>query len=429
MIWFILLGGLFLIALTGVPIGIGLALVGFAILEVYTSGLLVLAVTSVWNTFTDFTLSAIPLFILLGEVLLASGISTKLYNAIGPIFERVPGRLLHTNIAVCAIFGAVNGASMSTAAAVGSVAYPELARRGYNKPAVVGTLAAGGTLGILIPPSLSLIIYGAATGVSIGKLLLAGLVPGIMMALLFMTFILVQSLRHADQTPASTSMLSTAEKIRLVLTIWPIVILISVIMGSIYFGFATPTESAGLGSAVAVLMGFFWGDLTWRKLWDSIISATFTFASIAVVVLGALVLAQSLSIIGLPMQVMSIIGQLQLSPYAVLVIVVLGYTVLGCFFDGISLQLMTLPIVFPVMVGLGFDPIWLGVVITMMIEIGMLTPPVGINLFVLSVITKGQVALGDAAIASMPYWLLLLFGVLLITLVPSIPLYLPSAMY
>ncbi len=427
MIWTILALGLVFIAVTGMPIGIGLALVGFIILHIFADGLNVIAVTAVWQVFTDFTLSAIPLFILLGEILLVSGISGRLYNAIAPIFERVPGRLLHTNIAVCAVFGAVNGASMSTAAAVGSVAYPELRQRGYDRNFTVATLAAGGTLGILIPPSLSLLIYGATQGVSIGKLFMAGVVPGIMMACLFSLFIWLMALFRSEITPVAAVSYTLREKLLLLTSIWPITILILAIMGSIYLGFATPTESAGLGVVAAMIIGFTWGDLTWRKLVQSLISATFTFASISVIVLGALILAQALSITGLPLEVMNAIVAMDLSRYEVLAVIGVVYLILGCFFDGISLQLMTLPIVYPVLTGLGFDAVWLGVAITIMIEIGMLTPPIGINLFVLSAITKGEVPLGKAAISATPFWLLLVFGAIIITVFPQVALFLPSS--
>lgn len=426
MVWLILVLGLLMTAWTGVPIGIGLALTGLAILHFVAGGAEALAVTAVWNVFTDFTFSAVPIYIFMGEILLVSGVSNRIYNAVTPFFHRIPGKLLHTNIVVCTMFGAVSGASTSTAAAIGSVAYPELRKRGYDRASVVGTLAAGGTLGLLIPPSLSLLIYGATQGVSIGRLFLAGVIPGLMLAGLFMVAIYVQNRHRPGLTPPDPGHGSVAEHLIGLLKIWPFTILVFAVLGTMYLGLATATEAAGLGVVASIVVGFAWGTLTWRKLWHAFLTATIVFGSIGLVVLGALVLAQALSILGVPQQVMSSISGTGLSPYAVLVFVVIVYLVLGCFFDGISLMLMTLPLVYPVMTGVGFDPVWTGVIITIMIEVGMLTPPVGMNLFVLVAITNGEVSLGEAARASLPFWMLMLLGVVILTFFPQIALVLPD---
>lgn len=428
-VWAILFGGLFITALTAVPIGIGLALTGLALLHFSAGGAADLAVTAVWNVFTEFTLSAVPLFIFMGEIMLVSGISSRLYGALAPFFARIPGKLLHTNIAVSTIFGAVSGASTSTAAAVGSVAYPELKRRGYHRPTVVGTLAAGGTLGLLIPPSLSLLLYGATQQVSIGRLFLAGIIPGLLLATLMMVLIFIWSKRYPEIVPVEEEHVNWGKAVIGLIKIWPLGLLIFAVLGTIYLGLATPTEAAGLGVACSILLGFLWGDLTLRKLWSTFVDSVQVFVAISVIILGALILAQAISLIGLPYEVMSWIQSLSLGPIQVLVAVVIFYLVLGCFFDGISLMLMTIPIVYPVMTGAGFDPVWLGVVITILIEIGMLTPPVGMNLFVLTGITNNEVSLVDAARAAIPYWLLLLFGVALLTIFPQLALFLPNMVY
>ena len=428
-VWAILFGGLFITGLTAVPIGIGLALTGLAILHFSAGGAADLAVTAVWNVFTEFTLSAVPLFIFMGEIMLVSGISSRLYGALAPFFARIPGKLLHTNIAVSTIFGAVSGASTSTAAAVGSVAYPELKRRGYHRPTVVGTLAAGGTLGLLIPPSLSLLLYGATQQVSIGRLFLAGIIPGLLLATLMMVLIFIWSKRYPEIVPVEEEHVNWGKAVIGLIKIWPLGLLIFAVLGTIYLGLATPTEAAGLGVACSILLGFLWGDLTLRKLWSTFVDSVQVFVAISVIILGALILAQAISLIGLPYEVMSWIQSLSLGPIQVLVAVVIFYLVLGCFFDGISLMLMTIPIVYPVMTGAGFDPVWLGVVITILIEIGMLTPPVGMNLFVLTGITNNEVSLVDAARAAIPYWLLLLFGVALLTIFPQLALFLPNMVY
>lgn len=428
-VWAILFGGLFITGLTAVPIGIGLALTGLALLHFSAGGAADLAVTAVWNVFTEFTLSAVPLFIFMGEIMLVSGISSRLYGALAPFFARIPGKLLHTNIAVSTIFGAVSGASTSTAAAVGSVAYPELKRRGYHRPTVVGTLAAGGTLGLLIPPSLSLLLYGATQQVSIGRLFLAGIIPGLLLATLMMVLIFIWSKRYPEIVPVEEEHVNWGKAVIGLIKIWPLGLLIFAVLGTIYLGLATPTEAAGLGVACSILLGFLWGDLTLRKLWSTFVDSVQVFVAISVIILGALILAQAISLIGLPYEVMSWIQSLSLGPIQVLVAVVIFYLVLGCFFDGISLMLMTIPIVYPVMTGAGFDPVWLGVVITILIEIGMLTPPVGMNLFVLTGITNNEVSLVDAARAAIPYWLLLLFGVALLTIFPQLALFLPNMVY
>jgi tripartite ATP-independent transporter DctM subunit len=426
MVWIILIAGLGVLAWTGMPIGVGLALIGLVILHLLAGGAEALAISSVWNVFTSFTMSAAPLFIFMGSTLLASGLSRRIYGAIAPFFSRIPGKLLHTNIAACTLFGAVSGTSMATAAAIGSVAYPELRNRGYQPEIVVGTLAAGGTLGLLIPPSLSLLIYGAFQEVSIGRLFLAGVIPGLMMAALFMAMIFVQAIRNPSLVPQGSDDMSSREKLRGLLAIWPLGILVFAVLGTIYLGLATPTEAAGLGVAASIFTGFIWGDLSFRKLGESFYMSAVTFGAIGIVVVGALVLAQAISILGVPQDVVGAISELRMSKYAVLAVVVVIYLVLGCFFDGTSLMLMTIPIVHPVMTDLGFDAVWLGVIITMLIEIGMLTPPVGINLFVLVAMTERRVTLGGASLAALPYWLLLLVGVVILTFFPQIALFLPN---
>ncbi|WP_421858535.1 TRAP transporter large permease [Oricola sp.] len=423
--WGILIVGLTLLAGSGLALGAALGLTGFLILQ-FTSGATFVAVDAVWNVLNSFTLSAIPLFIILGEIMLRSGVSEKIYNALAPVFQRVPGGLLHTNVAVCTLFGAVSGSSLSTAAAVGSVAYPEMTARGYDRKMVVASLAGGGTLGLLIPPSLSLLIYGALTETSIGQLFMAGVVPGLMFAALFMIYILIRCIGRPDLTPASRERMALIPILLNVAGLWPFVLLIVAIMGSIAFGIATPTEAAGIGVLATIVVGRLWGTLTVRKLLESVYRAMLLYASIAFVVMGATILAQAVSLLGVPQAILETVRGSELGPIAVLALVVLVYLVLGCFFDGLSLMIMTLPIVVPLMTGLGYDAVWLGVIITIMIEIGQVTPPVGLNLSVLVSVTKEEVRLGEAARATMPYWLLLLFGVAILTAFPGIALTLPG---
>jgi tripartite ATP-independent transporter DctM subunit len=336
---------------------------------------------------------------------------------------------MHTNIVVCTLFGAASGSSTATAAAVGSVAYPELTRRGYDKRAVTGALAAGGTLGLLIPPSLSLLIYGAWQDVSVGRLFLAGILPGVMMTALFMGFIAVQAIRRPDLLPAQGEPPTIGEISRNLLNIWPLVVLVGAVLGSIYAGLATPTESAGLGVAAAIIMGFAFGELTIPQLWKAARHTVGSLGAIFLILIGAVVLGQSISILGLPRQLIEAVSASGLGPNEILLIVTLMYVALGCIFDGLSLMLITVPFLYPMMMTQGFDPVWFGVYVTVMIEIGMITPPVGVNLFVLVAITRGDVSLAQAARASLPYWVLMLFGALLLTLFPSIALLLPQLVY
>lgn len=424
--WGVLISGLSLFAGSGLALGAALGLTGLLLLHFVAGGITFVAIDAIWNVLNSFTLSAIPLFIILGEIMLRSEISKKIYLALSPLFQNISGGLLHTNIAVCALFGAVSGSSLSTAAAVGSVAYPEMTERSYDKQMVVGSLAGGGTLGLLIPPSLSLLIYGALTETSIGRLFLAGVIPGIILASMFMIYIYFRCRLNPSLAPHSKSQLRSTLIIKNIFVIWPFLIVVFAIMGSITFGIATPTEAAGVGVIATIILGKFWGSLNFKKLIQAFYSATLLYASIMFVVIGATILAQAVSLLGVPQIILETVRAANLGPLAVLFAVIAIYLVLGCFFDGLSLMIMTLPILVPLMVGLGYDPIWLGVIITIMIEIGQVTPPVGLNLSVLVSVTKEKVTLGEAAIATIPYWLILLFGVLLLTAIPQIALFLPS---
>lgn len=426
MIWVWLASGVAATVLTGAVLGAALGLVGFAILHFASGGATQLGVQAAWNVLNEFTITAIPMFILLGEVLVASGLAGGAYRALQPLFARVPGGLLHTNIAVCTVFGAVSGSSMSVAAAVGSVAYPELKRRGYDRAAVVGSLAGGGTLGLLIPPSLSLLIYGALTDVSIGKLFLAGVLPGLMMALLFMLYIGIAAWRRPHLTPDDGARVPFGRALGGLVQLLPLLILIVAVLGTLFAGIATPTEAAAVGVLATIIIGRLFGELSLARFWQALVNTVVTYATIGFVFIGAVVLAQSISALGLPQALLKSVEAMALSKYLVLAIVIAIYFVLGCIFDGLSMMIMTLPIVFPLLTGLGFDPIWLGVIVTIMIEVGMLTPPVGMNLFVLVGITGREVELGEAARAALPYWGLLLLGVASLIAFPSIATFLPG---
>ncbi|WP_325895176.1 TRAP transporter large permease [Grimontia sp. NTOU-MAR1] len=429
MFWTTLISVLVATASSGIALGVALGLTGLILLQFFNYGSTYLALDTIWGIFNSFTLSAVPLFILLGEILLKSGISERAYAAFTPIFARIPGGLLHSNVAVCTLFGAVSGSSLSTAAAIGSVAYPELSKRGYDKETVVGSLAGAGTLGLLIPPSLSLLIFGALTETSIGRLFAAGILPGLMVSALFMCFIFFLCVRNPSLAPKDTTTYTMSFILQGLLRIWPILMLILAIMGSIMFGIATPTEAAAIGVGAAIFISFIWGDMTVNTLMVSIYKSALLFASIGFIVLGAAILSQSVSILGVPQTILEAAINSGLDRYGIFVLIILIYVLFGCVFDGLSLMVMTLPIVFPLLTGLGFDPIWIGVMITILIEIGQVTPPVGLNLSVLTTITGGEISLGRTAIATVPYWLILILAIGLITLVPEIVLLLPDAIF
>lgn len=429
MTWGILSTSMLVLMVTGAVLGAALGLTGLLLLQFQVGEATSLAVQAVWNTFTDFTLSAVPLFIFLGDILMASGISGRIYNGLTPLFHRFSGKLLHTNIAVCTVFGAVSGSSSSTAAAIGSVGYPELVKRGYDPATVIASLAAGGTLGLLIPPSLSLLIYGATQDVSIGKLFIAGIVPGLLIAGLFSAYIAGLCYFRKDLAPRTDERPSWGEIFTGLRAIWPLPILIFFVLGTIYMGLATTTEAAALGVVAATVLGFIWGDLTLPKLWQSFKTSVLMFGTIAMVLLGTLILAQAISVLGLPKELVDWVAKMGLSRYEVLLAIVLVYLVLGCFFDGISLLLMTLPIAFPLMMSMQFDPIWFGIIVTILMEVGMITPPVGLNLFVLVTISKRKVSLGEASWATVPYWLIMLGVIGLFTAFPEIVTFVPNQFF
>jgi len=411
---------------SGAFLGAALGLTGLLLLHFAAGGATSLAMDAVWNTATDFTVSAIPLFILMGDVLQASGISSRIYSSLAPLFSKIPGGLLHTNIAVCTVFGAVCGTSMTTAAAVGSVAYPELTGRGYDKSMVAGSLAGGGTLGLLIPPSVSLLLFGVLTETSIGRLFLAGILPGLAMAIGFMVYIFMHCKIRSDLVPVETESVSWGVILLNVLKVWPLAFLIVAVMGSILMGFATPTEAAAVGAFASIIMGFLWGDLKWITLWQTFKNTVQTWGALGFVFIGALILGQAVAILGVPQSLLEIIQQSEMAGWQIVLVIAVMYVVLGAFFDGLSMMIMTLGIVFPLLTGFGFDPVWIGVFLTLMIEIGMITPPVGLNLFVLMAVINREITMNKMARASIPYWLILLGGVALLLLVPQITQILPD---
>ena len=412
--------------LTGSMLGIAIAAFGLVILYFQFGGNFSVLGNALWNTFNSFTFTAIPAFILLGELLGRSGLADRIYTAISPIFERLPGRLLQTNIGACTAFAAISGSSTATSAVIGSIAYDELLKRGYERGAVLGTIAAGGTLGILIPPSIAFIIYGSWQNVSIGALFIAGIIPGLLLSLAFMVYIGVRATLKPSIAPSTGVLMPIGRALMRSAEAWPFAILIFAILGSIFFGFATPTESAALGVLTTLILAAFYRRLSWDLVWQSLVATVRTFSSLSLVIAGAVVLSQAVALTGLPKELIRMVGEAGLSATTVILAIYLMYMILGCFFGPIEMLLITLPFVFPLVTGLGYDPVWFGVVLVIVIEIGLLTPPVGINLFVVMAISRNQVSLGEVAMACVPFWMIMVCMLLLLTLMPQIALFLPQ---
>jgi tripartite ATP-independent transporter DctM subunit len=423
-------GVLAFLLLTGVWIGCALSLTGVFVLYFFGGGwnALVSIPVATWNTLFNFSLTALPLYIFLGEVFVFSGLASKSYDSLAPLFERFPGKLLLTNVVVCAMFGAVLGSSMACAAAVASIAYPELSKRGYDRRTLVGNLAGAGTLGSFVPPSLGLIIYGAWVQISVGDCFMAALIPALVTTGLFLLYLTIYyALRPDIAPPGSGKTMSLGKAILHTKGIWPLIALILTIAGVIYFGIATATEAGGVGAFLTLVISAALGTFSWKKLYQSLITTTFVCGMLTFIIVGAVIFSISVSVLGLPRITIAWIGESGFSPLTVIILIYILYLILGCFFDFISMLLMTLPFVFPVITNLGYDPFWFGVVLVIVGEMGLLTPPVGMNLYVLQGVSK--VSLGEVARGSLPYLILLGVCLVLITIWPGLCTWLPSTMH
>ena len=381
--------------------------------------------TVIWSASSSWTLTALPLFIWMGEILFRTRLSDYLFRGLTPWLQPLPGGLLHVNVAGSALFAAICGSSAATVLTVGKMAVPELLRRNYPAHMVIGTLAGAGTLGLLIPPSIILIIYGVSVNESIAKLFVAGILPGIMLALLFMGYIVVWDLvtRRSREERETYSWRERFAALRLIL---PILLLIAAVMGSIYWGIATATEAAVVGVAGALLISWSQGALSRESFTTSLMSATRTSAMIAFILAGSAFLTLAMGFTGLPRAVATYIAGLELSPAMLLVALAVFYVLLGCFLDGISAIVLTMAVVEPIARGAGFDMIWFGIFLTLLVEIAQITPPVGFNLFVLQGMTGRD--MGFIARAALPMFLLMLLAVAIITVFPEIATFLPSRM-
>ncbi len=408
--------------------------VGFALIAVGLVAMLAAApapaslvfATKVWGGLSVWDLTALPMFIWMGEILVRSRLSSDMFSGLAPFTARLPGRLLHVNVLGCALFAAVSGSSAATTATIGRMSLPELKARGYDDRMAIGTLAGSGTFGFLIPPSIILIVYGAATEQSIARLFLAGVLPGLMLAGLFAGYIMLWSTLNRSRMPAAEPPVDRREALGAAARLLPVVGLIVAVIGSIYLGIASPTEAAVIGVTGALILAAATGALSWAGLFDSLRAATITTCMIAFILAGASFLTVAMGYTGIPRELARAIGEMGLSPYALLAMLTVFFIVMGMFLDGISIVVLTVSIILPMVVAAGIDPIWFGIFLVLVVEMSQITPPVGFNLFVIQTIT-GRDIFAVARYAA-PFFLLLVLAVAILSLFPEIALWLPGTM-
>lgn len=383
--------------------------------------------TSFWSSSISWDLTALPMFIWMGEILFRSRLSEDMFAGIAPFVRRLPGRLAHVNVIGCAVFAAVSGSSAATTATIGKISLPELKKRGYDDRLAMGSLAGSGTLGLLIPPSIILIVYGAAVEESIARLFVAGVVPGIVLAVLFMGYIIVWALLNPSRMPPAEPRTPWPEKFKAARRLLPVVLLIAGVIGSIYGGIASPTEAAVIGVALSLVLARLQHSLSWQTFREGLMAATATSCMIAFILAGAAVLTTAMGFTGLPRELAEWIGGLGLSPMQLLFALTILFIGLGCFLDGISMVVLTTAVIMPLVVAAGFDLVWFGIYLVIVVEMAQITPPVGFNLFVLQGLTGRN--LFAIAAATAPFFLLLLAMVLLLAVFPEIALWLPQTMF
>ena len=426
---FLLVVGLLLVLLlSGLWIAFGLGLAGIIVLLLHGGppALAPLGYVS-WNTVESFVLTSVPLFILMGELILRAGLSENFYRSMGLWFHGLKGGLLQSNIVACAVFAAVSGSSVATAAAIGTVAIPEMTRRGYEPKILFGSLAAGGTLGILIPPSIPMIIYGAMVEQSVERLFIAGVLPGIVMSLIFMAYIWVRVAVTPSLVPPAEARPTWAERFSSLAGVAPMFLLILLVLGSIWLGYATPTEAAAVGASAAMVLALASRRLNWRVFAESVASTIRTTCMVLFIIVGAQILTYALVKTGASRALTAWVVGLGLSKWILFAIVTVLYIFLGCIIDGVSMMVLTLPILYPIIIAAGFDPIWFGIALVILIELGNVTPPVGLNMFVIHGISGGR-PIGEVIWGSLPFGILMLVVLDLIGIFPGLVSWLPSTL-
>ena len=382
--------------------------------------------TTIWGTSSSWTLTALPLFVWMGEILFRTKLSENLFKGLSPWMQKLPGGLIHVNVVGCALFAAISGSSAATVATVGKMSIPELRKRNYPEKILLGSLAGSGTLGLLIPPSIILIIYGVAVQESIAKLFIAGIIPGIMIALIFMSYVIIWSLINKKEMPKILEEYSFLEKIKRSKQLLPVILLISAVIGSIYTGIATATEAASLGVVGALILSYFQKSLTLKTFKSSLLGATKTSCMIAFILAGSTFLSLAMGFTGLPRNLAIWIQNMDLSPYVLILVLMIFYIILGMFLDGISAVVLTMAIIEPMIRQAGFDMIWFGIFLVIVVEMAQITPPVGFNLFVLQGMANKD--MGYIAKSAFPLFLLMVLAVLLVVVFPEIALWMPEQM-
>lgn len=418
---------LLLIALS-VPIAAALGTLGLALDQLFSGGFLWRALgENAWQTSIDYLLFAIPMFVLMGEILLRAGIAQRMYAALAQWLAWLPGGLMHSNIGACALFAATSGSSVATAATIGTVALPEVDRRGYDERLFLGTLAAGGTLGILIPPSINMVVFGMLTDTSVPELYLAGFVPGFLLAGLFMLIVAVMCLLNPslDGSPIRSSW---AERISVLPDLVPPIVIFLVVVGSIYAGIATPTEAASLGVVAALALAAWNRSLSIAMLGRAIEGTMRTTAMVMLIIVAAIFLNFVLGMVGLTQALAHFIASLGLSPLETLLMVITFYVILGCFMETLSMLITTAPIITPIITGIGYDPVWFGILLMVLLETALITPPVGVNLYVVQGV-RGRGSLNEVMIGIIPFVAVMFVMLGLLIAFPAIALWLPGLFY
>ena len=423
----VVFGILFLTLAAGIWVGFSLFIVGFVGMMLYSplpAGNNM--ASSVWATVEKWEYVALPLFILMGEILYRSGISEKLFKSLVPWLYRLPGGLLLMNIVSCTLFAAVSGSSAATTATVGRITLAEFDKLGYDRRLAMGSLAGAGTLGFLIPPSLIMIVYAILAEVSIGKMFMAGILPGLLLSGIYSSYIIYRGIRNPEIAPQTQESYSWKERLVGLKDLAPTLLLILMVLGSIYGGVATPTEAAALGVFGATIFAFVNRRMNFKIMFECLVGAVKTNAMIMLIVVGAGFLSRVMGFLGIPMAITRAITELDLSPYMLMIILGGFYILLGCLLDGFSIVVMTLPIALPMVTAAGFDPIWFGIYLILMVEVSQITPPVGFNLFVIQGLTGEPIV--KIARYALPFFFLMLFTTAILTVFPEIALILPKLM-
>ena len=418
---------LFLLLGTGVWVGLALLGVAFVGMELFTARPVGDAMmTQIWRTSSSWSLTALPLFIWMGEILFRTRLSEDMFKGLSPWMARLPGGLMHTNVVGCTIFAAVSGSSAATLTTVGKMTVPELIKRNYPERMVIGTLAGAATLGLMIPPSLTLIVYGVTINESITKLFIAGIIPGLVLSALFMGYVMLASKFSKDFNPTPEPEMTFAEKVANSRFLIPVVLLIVLVIGSMYLGFATATEAAAFGVIGALVLAIAQGALDWKSFKDSLMGATLTSAMIALILAGASFLSLSMGFTGLPLALATFIKSLNLTQFQLILALLVFYIILGCFVDGISAVVLTIAVVEPMIRDAGIDIIWFGIFIVVVVEMAQITPPVGFNLFVLQGMTRHE--MNYIARAAFPMVLIMIAMVFILIAFPWLATWLPENM-